>query len=181
MNADLTVVGMGNILYRDEGVGVYAARYLQMAYRFAPGIEVVDGALMGFGLMKYFQLQGPPARLIILDALLADDKPGAIYRLSADQLISLGPDMRPTAHEVDAIQLLKLASALGSPPELTLLGIVPADASELAVGLTPELADAFPRYVDAVLAEVRDSGIRAERSRCPSIDDVIGELVTCQP
>ena len=77
---------MGNILFRDEGVGVYAAHCLRAAYRFTPAIEIADGAMMGFGLMNYFQLKGPPARhLLIPDALLADGRPGAIYRLSGDQ------------------------------------------------------------------------------------------------
>ena len=135
---------------------------------------------MGFGLMNYFQPAGPPARLVILDALLADDQPGAVYRLSGDQLTSLGPAMRPTAHEVEPIQLLKLAAALGRPPEMSLLGIVPADTSELAVGLTPELGAAFPRYVDAAIAELAVCGVHAERFRSVSLDEVIGELVTCE-
>lgn len=181
MSSDLHVIGMGNILYRDEGVGVYAAHYLRAAYQFTPAIEVIDGALMGFGLMTYFQASGPPSRLIILDALLADDRPGAVYRLSGEQLTGLGPDMRLTAHEVDAVQLLKLATALGNPPEMTLLGIVPADTSELAVGLTPELGAAFPQYVDAALAELRRYGVHGEQSRPLALDDVIGELVTCLP
>ena len=178
MSSDLHVIGMGNILYRDEGVGVYAAHYLQAAYRFTPAIGIADGATMGFGLMNYFQISGPPARLIILDALLARNQPGAIYRLTGEQLTGLGPAMRPTAHEVDAIQLLQLATALGSPPEMTLLGIVPADTSELAIGLTPELSAAFPQYIEAALAEMRARGIRAQRSRSLSLNDVIGELVT---
>lgn len=170
---------MGNILFRDEGVGVYAAHYLRAAYRLTPAVEIADGATMGFGLMDYFQPSGPPARLLVLDALLADARPGAIYRLSGDQLTGLGPDMRPTAHEVDPIQLLKLATALGRPPDMTLLGIVPADATELAVGLTPELGAAFPRYVQAAIAELGACGVHAELVRHLSLDDVIGSLVTC--
>ncbi|HEY5989182.1 MAG TPA: hydrogenase maturation protease [Streptosporangiaceae bacterium] len=181
MTSNPQVIGMGNILFRDEGVGVYAAHYLRAAYRFTPAIEIADGATMGFGLMNYFQLAGPPARLLILDALLADDQPGAVYLLANDQLTSIGPTMRPTAHEVDPIQLLKLATAFGRPPEMSLLGIVPADTSELAVGLTPELSAAFTRYVDAAIAELGACGVRAEQVRSVSLDDVIGELVTCQP
>jgi hydrogenase maturation protease len=173
------VVGMGNILYRDEGVGVYAAHYLRRAYRFSPEVEVADGAAMGFGLMDYFQSAEPRPKLLILDALLADDRPGAIYRLSGDRLCDLGPAMRPTAHEVDPIQLLRLATALGQPPEMVLFGIVPADTTELGLGLTDELASAFPRFVDQVVAELRSSGIRAEQVSAPSLDDVIGGLVTC--
>jgi hydrogenase maturation protease len=177
---EVHVIGMGNILYRDEGIGVYAARCLQDAYRFTPAIDIADGAAAGFGLMDYFQLAGPPLRLLVLDAMLADSQPGAIYRLTGDQLLDLGPAMRPTAHEVDPIQLLKLATAFGQPPEMVLLGIVPADAAELAIGLTPDLAAAFCRFVDAAVAELGAWGVHAQPIRPISLDDVIGGLVTCQ-
>lgn len=177
---DVHVVGMGNILYRDEGIGVYAARSLQQAYRFTPAVEVADGAALGFGLMDYFQVSGPLLRLLVLDALLADDQAGAIYRLSGDQLLDLGPALRPTAHEVDPLALLKLATAFGQPPEMVLLGIVPADAAGLGLGLTRELGAAFCRFVDAAVAELGRWGVQAERVRAISLDDVIGGLVTCQ-
>jgi hydrogenase maturation protease len=179
-NPEIHVVGMGNILFRDEGIGVYAAHYLRRAYHFTPAIEIADGAAMGFGLMDYFRPTEPGQRLLILDALLADDQPGAIYRLAGDQLLDLGPAMRPTAHEVDPIQLLKLATALGQPPEMVLLGIVPADATELGLGLTEKLGSAFGRFVAEAVAELRSCGIEVERVRSLSLDDVIGGLVTCQ-
>jgi hydrogenase maturation protease len=177
---DLHVIGMGNILYRDEGIGVYAAHYLRQAYRFTPAVQIADGAAMGFGLMDYFQPSGPAPRLLILDALLADDQPGAIYRLSGDQLLDLGPAMRPTAHEVDPIQLLKLSTALGQPPEMVLLGIVPADTAAMAIGLTPQLRIAFSSFANEAIAVLRAWGVRAEPARDFSLDDVIGGLVTCQ-
>lgn len=62
---------------------------------------------------------------------------------------------------------------------MTLLGIVPADTSDLAVGLTLALRAAFPRYVDAVIAELAACGVRADRVRPLSLDDVIGDLVAC--
>lgn len=177
--SDVHVVGMGNILFRDEGVGVYAASCLQSAFRYAPAIEIADGAAMGFGVIDFFQPSERRQRLLILDALLADDRPGTIYRLAGDQLLDLGPAIRPTAHEVDPLQLLKLATALGEPPEMILLGIIPADASEMALGLTPVLQAAFPRFVDAAIAELRAFGIHAEPTRPVSLDEVIGGLTTC--
>lgn len=169
------VVGMGNILYRDEGVGVYAARYLQAAYRFSPEIEVVDGATLGFGLMELFE---SGAKIIVLDALVTDAPAGTVYRLPRAQLLELGPSMQPTAHEVEPLELLKLAEVLGEPPEMVLMGIVPADAQTMAVGLTAELAAAFPAYVDAVLSEIRACGVQAELVRRLSLDDVVESLVT---
>jgi hydrogenase maturation protease len=178
-DADVHVVGMGNILYRDEGVGVYAARCLQTAFRYEPTIEIADGAAMGFGLIDFFQPAERRQRLLILDAMLADDRPGAIYRISGDQLLDLGPAMRPTAHEVDPLQLLRLATALGEPPEMVLLGIVPADAREMHVGLTPDLEAAFPRFVDAAVAELRAFGVLAVPTGRVALHEVIGGLTTC--
>lgn len=177
---EIHVIGMGNILYRDEGIGVYTAHYLRRAYRFSPAVEIADGAAIGFGLNDYFQPSGPRMRLLVLDAMLADGPPGAIYRLPGDRLLDLGPAMRPTAHEVDPIQLLKMATALGHPPEVVLLGIVPADASGMEVSLTARMRAAFPAFADAAIAELSAWGVRAERVSEVALDDVIGGLVTCQ-
>lgn len=165
---------MGNILYRDEGIGVYTVRYLQMAFRFTPAIELVDGAALGFTVMNFFDNHG---RLLVLDAVSTEAPAGTIYRLPEAELLDLGPSVRPTAHEVDPIELLKTATARGDAPEVVLLGIVPADAMQFTVGLSPELEAAFPRFVDAALAELAASGIQAERTRPLSLDDVIGSLV----
>lgn len=177
---DIHVVGMGNILYHDEGIGVYAAHYLRMAYRFTPGIEIADGAALGFGLMDYFAPDGTPPRVLVLDAMLAQAEPGTIYRLPADQLLDLGPAMRPTAHEIDPVALLKLATAFGQAPELVLLGIVPENASDLEVGLTEVLRDALPSFAMAAIAQLGEWGVLAEPARAVSVDNVIEELVTCK-
>jgi hydrogenase maturation protease len=174
----LCVVGMGNILYRDEGVGVYAARCLERAFRFEPQIAIADGAALGFGVIDLFS---DSTTLIVLDAVLADGSPGTVYRLVEEQLLDLASSVRMTAHEVEPLQLLRLSPAFTDPPEMVLLGIVPADTSQLCVGLTPELEAAFPPYVEAVVAELRRRGIRAERLRPVSLQDVIGSLVTCAP
>lgn len=169
------VVGMGNILYQDEGIGVYAARYLQAAYRFSPKVDVVDGATLGFGLMELFE---GGAKIIVLDALMTDAPAGTVYRLPREQLLNLGPSMQPTAHEVEPLELLKLSEVLGEPPDMVLMGIVPADAKTMAVGLTPELEAAFPAYIDAVVSEIRAGGVRAELVRHISCDEVVESLVT---
>jgi hydrogenase maturation protease len=171
----LHVVGMGNILYRDEGVGVFAARCLQTAYRFSPAINVVDGATLGFGLMDLFE---GGAKIIVLDALVTDAPAGTVFRLPRAKLLELGPSIQPTAHEVEPLELLKLAQVLGEPPDMVLLGIVPADAKTMALGLTPELEAAFPAYVDAVLSEIRAAGVQTEHVRQLSCAQIVESLVT---
>ena len=115
------------------------------------------------------------ATVIVLDALLADGAPGTIYRLGTDRLLDLGRDVIPTAHEVDPVHLLKRARALGERLEMVLLGIVPADASQMALGLTPALADAFPavRRRGRVGDPRPWRSRRADSTRCSLVDDVV--------
>jgi hydrogenase maturation protease len=169
----VSAVGVGNILYRDEGVGVYAAHYLRRAYRFEPRIEVADGALLGFGLIDFFEGR---RTVIVLDAVLADAEPGTVYRLDTEQLLELGPQITPTAHEVDPIHLLKRAHALGDDTDMVLLGIVPEDASHMELGLTHTLARAFPCFVQAAVDEIGARGVHALRLREMSLEDVIDGL-----
>lgn len=169
----LVVIGMGNILYHDEGVGVFGARALESCFRFSCEVEVVDGASLGFGVISYFT---QPTSVIVLDAITANASTGTIFRLPANELLNLAADMRPTAHEVDPIQMLKMAPALGGEPDMVLLGIVPENTSELILGLTSELAEHFERYVDTAVAEIRSRGIEVEKIADVYLDNVVESL-----
>ncbi len=167
------VLGVGNILFGDEGVGVYAAHALERHFAFSPQVEVVDGATLGFRMIDLFLR---PTTLIVLDALAAEAEAGSIFRLPGDVVRELGPEIRPTAHEVDPLHLLEMAPLFGDPPELVLLGIVPA-TTETTVGLSPALDAAFPRFVEAAVSELRDLGVQVEQLTPPSLEDVIDSLV----
>lgn len=168
------VLGVGNILYGDEGVGVYAAHFIERSFRFSPEVEVVDGATLGFDMIEVFRRA---RTLLVLDALAADAPAGTIFRLPAERLRDLGPEYRPTAHEVDPLHLLRLAPLLGEPPEMVLMGIVPAETSEVTVGLSPPLAAAFPAFVEGVISELQAMGISAEQLAPVSLDEVVAGLV----
>lgn len=168
------VLGVGNILYGDEGVGVYAAHALERCFDFSPGVDVVDGATLGFEMIELFSRSVP---LIVLDALAADAEEGSIFRLPAGELLRLGPDVRPTAHEVDPLHLLKMAPLLGGEPEVVMLGIVPASTAP-GVGLSPALEAAFGSYVETALSELLRSGVLAEPVAPLSLDGVIDSLVS---
>ncbi|MGO9754382.1 MAG: hydrogenase maturation protease [Solirubrobacteraceae bacterium] len=172
------VVGVGNILYRDEGVGVFAAHKLSQAFAFTPAVEIIDGALLGFSLLDVF---ADRTTVIVLDALLADADPGTIYRLGTDQLLHLGDEMTPTAHEIDPINVLKHARAFGNDVEMILMGIVPDDASQMALGLTPALADQFDRFVEATVSELGAQGVRAHSRRTLTLEQVIDDLSHLAP
>ena len=167
------VVGMGNILYRDEGIGVYAAKCLAECFDFEPEVEVVDGGLAGFGLME---LIGESRPVIVMDAVATEADPGSIYRLDSRILGDLGPNMRPTAHEVDPVHLFKLAAGLGTPLDMVLIGIVPSDAFSFELGLTPELEQRFKEFVLTAVAELARLGVRATQVRDIEVAEIVRSL-----
>ena len=69
------VIGVGNLLFKDEGVGILAAKYLEENYKFEGDLEIIDGGTLGFKLMTYFQEYD---NVIILDTVSIEDKAGDI-------------------------------------------------------------------------------------------------------
>ena len=99
----IAIVGAGTVIFNDEGVGVYAAKYLEKNYNFDGDVTLVDGGVLGFQLMVYYQEYD---RVIILDTItMQDDKAGAIYNLPSEELLGLG-SYKQTAHEVEIVDLL---------------------------------------------------------------------------
>lgn len=171
------VLGVGNILYGDEGVGVYGAQVLADCFRFAPTVDVIDGAMLGPAMLEVFS---QAKTLIVLDALAADAEPGSIFRLPAGELRELRPGFRPAAHEVDPLHLLRMAPLLGHVPDMVLLGIVPA-STQIGVGLSPALEAAFPRFIGAALHELRSAGICVLPVAPVELQDAVGSLVGRRP
>jgi hydrogenase maturation protease len=172
MASELAIVGVGNILWRDEGVGVFAAHYLRDNYSFNPPVQVIDGAMLGFALIDLFT---DGTRL--LDAMLTDAAPGTVFRLPGHELLDLGPDMVPTAHEVDPIHQFKQADLLGVDMDMSMVAVVPQDAEQMGLGLTPELHEAFPAFIEAALAELDSWGITLTRTGDADLDAVVESLV----
>lgn len=162
------IVGVGNVLFKDEGVGVYAVRYIQDNYTFSPEIEVIDGACLGFTLMPYFQEYD---YVVIVDTVSIEDTPGSLYRLPAEEMLGLG-SYRQTAHEVEIVEMLEICSFLEHMAEVVILGIVPEDIDSVEMGLTDPLKTAFPNLVDYILKEVETCGIIPTK-----VDDKILETV----
>ncbi len=174
MSKSFIIVGVGNVLFKDEGVGVYAARYLEHNYSFSPQIDIIDGATLGFTLMTYFQEYD---KVVILDTVSIEDTPGAIYRLPAEEMLGLG-SYRQTAHEVEIVEMLEICSLLEKMADVVILGIVPKDIVSVEISLTQEIEDAFEGFVATLLKEIEDSGIKYEKTNSKTLQDIILETTT---
>ena len=167
------IVGVGNVLFKDERIGVYAARYLEQNYTFTPEVNVIDGATLGFSLMTYFQEY---EKVVIIDTVSIDDKAGSIYRLPAQEMLGLG-SYRQTAHEVEIVEMLEICSLLEKMAEVVIIGIVPKDIKSIDISLTQELQDVFIELIETILLEVKDSAIRYEKTGSKTLLEIIEQTI----
>lgn len=169
------VIGVGNMLFKDEGIGIYASEYIRQNYEFDDKeLEVIDGGTLGFKLMTYFQEYD---NVIILDTVSIEDEIGGIYRLPSDVLLGLGT-YRKTAHEVEIVEMLEIVSVLDSHANVTIIGIIPADIETVEIGLTKAMEDKFEEFVLNGIKEIEDYlGIKATKVNNIAISDVVKSMI----
>jgi hydrogenase maturation protease len=146
----VVIIGVGNLLLRDEGVGVHVAQELQK--RSLPcRVEVIDGGVAGMGLLDLF---GGAQKLLLLDAAEMNLEPGAVVRFTPDDVRFQAGKVKLSAHDVGLLEVLELARALGQcPPEVIIIGIQPKEIS-WGMDLTPAVQAAVAKVVDLVLKEI---------------------------
>lgn len=156
MNA--LVLGIGNILLSDEGLGVKAIGELEKRYRFPESVELLDGGTAGVELLAY--LSGKK-ELIVIDAVTSGKPPGTVVRLEGEDVPALFmANISP--HQLGLSNLLATARLTGEIPEkIILFGIEPKRV-ETGVGLSGEVASGLEKLIKAVVDELRKTGYRVE-------------------
>jgi hydrogenase maturation protease len=152
--APVLVLGVGNELLGDDGVGVVAAR--RMAVPPTPGVEVLDGGTLGLMLMPY--LAGRQA-VLVLDAVSpVHGKPGDIVVLR-DGEVRRGHGVRATAHDIGLVDALSAAELAGcAPRRVALVGIVPDSITD-RWGLSPLLTARLDTMVAAARTVLTEWGV----------------------
>jgi hydrogenase maturation protease len=148
--AATVVLGIGNILLRDDGFGVRVVEALE-SHGLPGGVEALDGATAGVDLVDMIEGRD---RVILVDALRAEGVPGTIMRLRGDELeIYDGHAM--SLHQIGFVEALRMSRLLGVPPrEVVVFGVIPAEIT-YGLDLSPAVAAAVPKAVRLVLAELR--------------------------
>jgi hydrogenase maturation protease len=156
------VLGVGNILLSDEGIGVRVIEALQDRYRIPPEVEVIDGGTAGMDLLD--TLSGR-RQVIIVDAVRTGGPPGSIVRLVDEQVPAFFRS-RISPHQLGLSDVLAALSILGSEPQaVTVIGVEPADLS-IGLELSPVLAARLDELVERVVGELRGIGLAvAPRTR----------------
>lgn len=152
----LLVLGLGNPLCGDDGLGVAAVEELGRRYQAPPGALLLDGGTLGLSLLPFLE---DAEQAILVDAVRDDAPPGTLVRLSGAE-VRPAVESRLSVHQVGVADLVGAADLLGRlPRRLVLLGLVPASL-DLGVGLSPEVAPRLGTLVEAVAAEAQALGHR---------------------
>jgi len=147
MNKTL-VLGVGNLLLKDEGVGVHVAQKM-MRMDLPENVQVVDG---GTATLDILPLVDGVDRLIIVDALKGGEAAGTIYKLTPEDIMQ--DKQEPLSlHQIDLLQTLDMCALIGSKPSTVIIGIEPKEIS-FAVGLSSEVEGRIPRVIELVMEEI---------------------------
>jgi hydrogenase maturation protease len=149
------VLGLGNILNRDEGLGVHCLELLSERLGDVPELEVLDGGVLGLDLLPLVEAC---SHLLVLDAVDARKPPGTIIELDGEE-IPLFSRFKLSWHQVTFEEVLEFAGVRGNLPQhLHLVGAQPADIST-GYGLSPIIAPLLPEIADRAVAVLRQWGL----------------------
>lgn len=149
------VLGIGNTLMSDEGLGVHAVEALRRAYVLPSEVQLIDGGTSGMELLG--EIAGADL-LVVVDAVNAGKRPGEPVRLSGAEVpVFFRSKLSP--HQIGLSDVLASLEFAGeSPRETVLLGLQPG-SMELGLEMTPAVAARLPDLVSAVLGELAARGI----------------------
>lgn len=154
----ILVLGVGNILLTDEGIGVRVIEALEQRYALPEGVEVLDGGTAG---MELLDTMANRTHLIIVDAVVSrKSEPGALLILRDDEVPTLFNN-KISPHQLglsDVLSALRFTDEF--PGSITLVGIIP-ESLEPHIGLTPVVQASLEPALAAVLSALQSAGVTA--------------------
>jgi len=154
----IIVLGVGNTLLSDEGVGVRAIERLAQDYRLPPEVEIIDGGTTGMEMLE--DLSGTD-HLLIVDAVRSGKPPATMVRIAGDDVpVFFKTKLSP--HQIGLSDVLATLAFMGEAPgTVTVIGVEPVSLGT-SMALSPEVEAILPRVVDQLVAELRLIGVPVE-------------------
>jgi len=150
----IVVLGVGNVLLKDEGVGVVVLNHLEAAYEFPPNVRLVDGGVLGLALTGTFM---DADQVIVIDAVRGGQEPGALYRFvweSKPEHIAY----KDSLHQINLMEVMATLPLVCDPPEVVIIGVEFADIDDWGLELTPQVAGVVTRMMELVVEELTQMG-----------------------
>ena len=148
--ANVLVLGIGNMLLTDDGIGVFAAQALQKEV-WPENVHILDAGTFTHDIFYLFEGYDV---VLVLDIVHCGGKPGTIYRLTEDELVK-NENQRLSLHDIDLIDSLNMAELLHNKrPNLLVLGMEPEDFTTWNIGLSSAVQARFEDFVTAARREI---------------------------
>ena len=150
------VMGVGNVLLRDEGFGVKLLYILKAKYDFPENVVLIDGGTAGIFLSPEIDYLD---KLLIVDVVKAKGKPGEIKIYEKEDFFIDRLPLKLSPHQLGLQEVLLLNEIKGTCPEdVKLIGVIPKSI-ETGTGLTPELEEKLPEVEEKVLEILKEWGV----------------------
>ena len=168
----MVIIGIGNVLQKDDGLGVYAASYLNDNYTFSEDIDIINGGVEGIHLLNVLEEN---THVVVLDCLQLNDEPASIYAIPAQEISGYGLN-NGGAHEIGILQCMDMMELQGKVvPEAIVIGIVPEEVT-FEFGLSPEIVVAFEGYISVVLQYLAKQGIEyTKQEEVTSLQEIMNK------
>ena len=146
------ILGIGNVLLSDEGIGVHVANALS-CMNLPQGVSVIEGGTDGFRLLNIIT---EADRLIVVDAVKGGAERGSIYRFNVDEVKNVPSGFRTSVHQVGILEVIDLSGLIGKTPKTTVIGVEPKSL-EMSLELSPEIKEKIPRIIELVFEELKQN------------------------
>ncbi len=149
------ILGIGSILFADEGFGIRVIEELDRKFKFPENVSVVDGGVLGVHLLG---VMSEADQLIVIDAVKNKGNPGDLYRIEGKDL----PERikaKNSLHQIDFLESLTLCQALDKVPETVVLGMEPLDIETLSVDMTEIGSSRVKPMIEQILLELDRLGV----------------------
>jgi hydrogenase maturation protease len=150
-----SILGLGNILLRDEGIGVHAINAIKERYTFPPEVELIDGGTLGLDLLHFFEGRD---RMLILDAVDFRKEPGYIGILEDDDIPSKLL-AKLSVHHIGLSDVLFAARLLGiTPARMRLIGVQP-QSLDVGIAMTECISGKLEQLIELTIRTLREWNI----------------------
>lgn len=145
----VTILGVGNELLSDEGVGVHVAKKL-MKMKLPAHIEVIEGGTDGFGLLNIIT---DTDRLIVVDCVKGGSAPGTLYKFDIDDVPATPSMFKTSVHQISILEVIHLSGLIGKTPQTTVIGVEP-ELITSGMELSATIAGKIPRVIELIFETI---------------------------
>ena len=169
----LAILSVGNILHQDEGIALYASKYLESNYSFNRSVDIIHGGVEGMSLLNIFTEY---EEIIVLDVIGIEDTPGSMYQFPMSTFRGFSTD--EDDDEKSVLGCLNMIEHRGETlPKVTLLAIIP-DTIEAKIGLSASLFKPFEAYILMIVKALESKGISSEaKAENETLENIIESFV----